>query len=263
MVKIRLLQVKSDESESVETRIKRVLAELPNHLAQADFVVLPELWTIHAFNLNALQENALPLDAPLFKEFSHLASAAKSWLHAGSFPIQHQDGTFTNTAIVFDDNGMMHCLYSKIYLFGFIDGESKYLTAGNKIAISNTPLGVTGISTCYDLRFPELYREQSARGAQTFLICAGWPTPRVEHWTTLLKARAIENQSFVVATNGRGTFNDIALAGKSMVIDPKGHVIAQAGLDDEYVDAQINIDLVNQWRTEFPVQNDKRDLHTF
>jgi predicted amidohydrolase len=263
MVKVRLLQVKSDESESVAARITRVLEELPKHLAAVDFLVLPELWTIHAFNLGGLHENAQTLDSKIFGDLSKIASDANTWLHAGSFPIKHPDGTHTNTSVVFDHQGTMHCLYSKIYLFGFVDGESKYLSAGNEIVVSKTPLGTTGISTCYDLRFPELYREQTARGAQTHLICAGWPTPRVEHWTTLLKARAIENQSFVVAANGRGTFKDVVLAGKSMVIDPKGQVLAVAGMDDEFVDAELNIDLVNIWRTDFPVQDDKRDLHTF
>ena len=261
MVKVRLLQVKSDETEATSKRIERVVGELPQHLAAADFVVLPELWTTHAFNLNALEENALTLEDKIFKDLSALATDARTWLHAGTFPIKHVDGTLTNTAVVFDSQGTFHCLYSKIHLFGFEEGERKYLSAGNQILVSKTPFGQTGISTCYDLRFPELYREQTARGAETLLISAGWPTIRSEHWKTLLKARAIENQCFVIATCGRGFANQIELAGQSMVINPKGEVLAQANIDDDFIDADIDMELVNQWRKEFPVLGDIRDLH--
>jgi len=263
MVKVRLLQVNSDESESISQRIDRVIGELPQHLAATDFLVLPELWVTHAFNLEALDQNAITLDDNIFKELSSFAQTANTWLHAGTFAIRHADGTLTNTAVVFDAYGTLHCLYSKIHLFGFEDGESKYLSSGNQIVVSKTPLGQTGISTCYDLRFPELYREQTARGANSFLISAGWPTVRAEHWSTLLKARAIENQAFVIAACGRGTFNNIELAGQSMVIDPKGQVVAQAQIQDEFIDAEINLELVPQWRAEFPVLKDIRDIHNF
>ncbi len=261
MVKVRLLQVKSDEKESVDVRINRVLAQLPVHLQNADFVVLPELWTIHAFNLGAISENALTIDSAIFKQLSEITKAAGKWLHAGTFPIKHVDGTITNTAIVFDPAGHQHIIYSKIHLFGFEDGEQKYLVPGNKVVVAKTVLDETGISTCYDLRFPELYREQIKRGAKSFVISAGWPTIRVEHWTALLKARAIENQVFVIACAGRGTSAGVELAGQSMVINPLGEVIAVANIDDEFVDAEIDLALVDEWRSKFPVLGNIRDLH--
>ncbi len=261
MVKVRLVQVKSEVAEPVDVRIDRVLAELPSHLSNADFVVLPELWTIHAFNLEALQSNAMTLSDDFFQKLAEIIKNANKWLHAGTFPIKHADGSVTNTAIVFNSDGEKQIIYSKIHLFGFQDGERKYLSAGNKIAISKTPLGETGISTCYDLRFPELFQEQNKRGATSFIVSAGWPTIRSEHWETLLKARAIENQSYVVAACGRGTFNKIELAGKSMVIDPTGNVLARGNKDDEFVDGEIDLELVKKWRADFPVLNDRRDLH--
>jgi predicted amidohydrolase len=261
MVKVRLLQVKSDETETVSVRIERVLAELPMHLKDVDLLVLPELWTIHAFNLEALQANALSLNDSLFQKISEIAKSAKKWLHAGTFPIKHTDGTFTNTAVVFNPNGEIEVAYSKIHLFGFADGEQKYLSSGNEVVVAQTPLGDTGISTCYDLRFPELYREQVSLGATSFLISAGWPTVRAEHWNILLKARAIENQAFVIAACGRGTANKTELAGQSMVIDPCGLVVAQGTNDDEFVDAELDLALVDTWRFEFPVLLDRRDLH--
>lgn len=261
MAKVRLFQVKSDETETPSARIERVLEILPQYLSETDFLVLPELWTIHAFNLEAIEANALSLDAEIFAKLSKISKDLGKWLHAGTFPIKHNDGTITNSALIFDPNGEIKISYSKLYLFGFEDGESKYLAAGKEIVVANTPLGLTGISTCYDLRFPELYREQMSLGAESFLISAGWPTARVEHWTTLLKARAIENQAFVIATNGRGTINEVTLAGQSIVIDPTGKVIAHANSDDEFIDAEIDLGLVKKWRTDFPVQKDRKDLH--
>jgi predicted amidohydrolase len=261
MVKVRLLQVKSDETETVSVRIERVLAELPKHLKNVDLLVLPELWTIHAFDLESLQVNALSLDDSLFKRISEMAKSAKKWLHAGTFPIKNTDGTFTNTAVVFNPNGEIAVSYSKIHLFGFADGEQKYLSSGNEVVVTQTPLGDTGISTCYDLRFPELYREQVSLGATSFLISAGWPTVRAEHWNILLKARAIENQAFVIAACGRGTSNNTELAGQSIVIDPRGLVVAQATNNDEFVDAELDLALIDTWRSEFPVLLDRRDLH--
>lgn len=263
MVNVRLLQVESDETESVNARIARVISQLSNHLENTEFLVLPELWTIHAFNLSALKPNAFSLEDDLFKKLSQLSKSSNTWLHAGSFPIINSDGTVSNISVIFNNKGEISTQYSKIYLYGFAEGEKKYLAPGSAIVVANTLLGETGISTCYDLRFPELYREQMKIGATTFLLCAGWPTVRQEHWINLIKSRAIENQCFVVAVNGRGTFENIKLAGNSLVVDPRGNVIAQAGAEDEYIDAEIDLELVNQWRKDFPVLLDQKDLHSF
>ena len=257
MVKVRLLQVNSDESESISQRIDRVIGELPQHLAATDFLVLPELWVNHAFNLQALDENALTLDDNIFKELSSLAQTANTWLHAGTFAIRHADGTLTNTAVVFDAQGTLHCLYSKIHLFGFEDGESKYLSAGNQIVVSKTPVGQTGISTCYDLRFPEQYRTLVDANVETFLTCAGWPAVRLDAWDVLNRARAIENQTFVIACNGRGVQGEVTLGGQSLVVAPTGEVITRASQTDEYIDAEIDVTAVAQWREQFPVLKDR------
>lgn len=261
MVKVRLLQVESDESESVNSRINRVLDAIPGHLANCDFLVLPELWTIHAFNLEAIEANAVTLENNLFVQLANLAKSADSWLHAGTFPIKNPDGTITNTAVIFDNSGKLVSSYSKLHLYGFADGEKKFIEPGNQIVNVQTPIGKTGISICYDLRFPELYREQVTKGADSFLICAGWPTVRQHHWVNLIISRAIENECFVIAVNGRGVFNNIELAGNSMVVDPKGNVIAQGNLSDDFVEAEIDLALVKEWRETFPVLEDRRDLH--
>jgi predicted amidohydrolase len=94
-------------------------------------------------------------------------------------------------------------------------------------------------------------------GAETFLTCAGWPTPRISHWEILNRARAIENQAWVIACNGRGTHAGVTLGGNSLVISPKGEVVAQASPDDEYIDATIDVSQVVEWRKNFPVLEDR------
>ncbi|MEY2634767.1 MAG: hypothetical protein RIS75_707 [Actinomycetota bacterium] len=260
MVRVRLLQVESNASESVESRIKRVLEQLPEHAAATDFLVLPELWHVGAFDLAGARDNAQPLSSSLITELAAVAANAKIWLHGGSVAIRNEDGTTTNTSLVFNPAGELVGQYQKQHLFGFADGERTVMTAGNDVVVIDTPLGRTGLATCYDLRFPELFRSLTDKSAQTFLICAGWPTPRISHWDILAQARAIENQAYVVACNGRGAHAGVVLGGHSIVVNPRGEIIAHASESDEYLDAEIDIDLVDQWRSAFPVLADRRNL---
>jgi predicted amidohydrolase len=132
------------------------------------------------------------------------------------------------------------------------------MTAGDDLVVLDTPLGRTGLATCYDLRFPEHFRDLVDLGATTFLIASGWPDRRIEHWRVLLQARAIEDQSWVVACNGVGTHAGVTLGGRSAVIDPLGTVLAEAGTDEEVLLADVDIDLATTWRGEFPALDDRR-----
>lgn len=258
MVRVRLLQVESNASESVDSRIARVLAQLPQHASQTDFLVLPELWHVGAFDLAGARDNAQSISGTLVVALSEAAKAAGIWLHGGSVAIRNADGTTTNTSLVFNPAGQLVGEYQKQHLFGFADGERTVMTAGEDHVVIETPLGRTGLATCYDLRFPELFRALTDKSAQTFLLCAGWPTPRISHWDILAQARAIENQAFMIACNGRGAHAGVVLGGHSIVVNPRGEIIAHASATDEYVDAEIDVDSVDQWRTSFPVLADRR-----
>ena len=260
MTKVRLIQVESNESEPVATRIARVLSEIPAHTRHADLVVLPELWHVGAFNLAGAREHAEAIDGPLVTALAAIARETQTWLHGGSIAIKNATGQIFNTAVLFGPDGNLVATYQKQHLFGFADGERTVITAGESLSVVETPLGRTGLATCYDLRFPELFRGLVDSGAQTFLLCSGWPTPRINHWQVLTQARAIENQAFMIACNGRGSHAGITLGGYSVVVDPKGNVIAQANSADDYVDAVIDIAIVEQWRADFPVLADRRNL---
>ena len=248
VVKVRLVQVQSSDVEPVDARIERILAQLPEHASASDVVVLPELWHIGAFNLSAVSAAAQAFDGPLVTGLANVARTTGSWIHGGSIAIADSDAKARNVAFLFGPDGGIRATYGKRHLFGFADGERTVMNAGDDFVVVDTPLGRTGLATCYDLRFPEMYRELVDRGAQTFLMCSGWPTPRISHWEVLTQARAIENQAFVVACNGRGAAGGVTLGGRSVVVSPKGDIVAQASADDEFIDAEIDIAMVDQWR---------------
>ena len=132
------------------------------------------------------------------------------------------------------------------------------MSEGSDLVVVDTPLGPTGLATCYDLRFPEMFRALVDRGASAFLLCSGWPTPRIEHWRVLARARAIENLSWLVATNGVGSHAGITLGGRSVVVDPRGEVVAEAGDVEEILVADVDPGAALEWRTAFPALEDRR-----
>lgn len=257
MTSVALLQVSTDDSEAVDTRIERVIQLTKTWAPKADWVVLPELWNVGAFSSELFEEYALPSKNELVDSFCKIASETKTWIHFGSFIEKHENG-ISNTAVTINANGEIVSQYRKIHLFGFDQGEAIMLSRGEKPAIvSNSPLGVVGVSTCYDLRFPELFRAQVDQGAQTFLISSGWPTPRIEHWRTLNTARAIENQAWVIASNQVGQNNEYTLGGHSMVISPMGEIVGELGTAEDVLLVEVDVNISNNWRDKFPVLKDR------
>ena len=257
MSRVALLQVSSDASESAPDRIERVLSKLEESLPQADIAVLPELWISGAFDLPLAREVAAPLDFPVLERIRAMAKAADTWVHAGSYAERLPDGRTFNTAVLIGPDGAIVATYRKRHLFGFATGERTLITAGDALIVAETPLGHTGIATCYDLRFPEMFRDLVEVGAETFLVASGWPTPRIGHWDVLTRARAIEDQAWMVACNGVGSHADITLGGHSIVIDPQGNVIAEAGDEETVLFADVEPGRAREWREAFPVLDDR------
>jgi predicted amidohydrolase len=243
--------------ESVPDRLERVLGILEETLPQADIAVLPELWISGAFDLPLAREVAAPLDFPVLESIRAMAKAADTWVHAGSYAERLPDGRTFNTAALIGPDGEIVATYRKRHLFGFATGERTLITAGDALIVAETPLGHTGIATCYDLRFPEMFRDLVEAGAETFLVASGWPTPRIGHWDVLTRARAIEDQAWMVACNGVGSHADITLGGHSIVIDPQGNVVAEAGDDETVLFADVEPGRAREWREAFPVLDDR------
>lgn len=252
-----LLQVSSDAHESPAVRIDRVLGLLADTAPDADVTVLPELWVSGAFDLDVARQVAAPLEGPVLDRVRDIAADAGTWIHAGSYVERAADGAAYNTAVLIGPHGGIVATYRKRHLFGFATGERTLMSEGRDLLVVETPLGMTGIATCYDLRFPEMYRSLVDRGATAFLMCSGWPTPRIEHWRVLTRARAIENLAWVVACNGVGSHAGITLGGHSTVVDPQGHVVAEGDGTEEVILTSVVPDAVGEWRTAFPALGDR------
>ncbi|MDX2765132.1 carbon-nitrogen family hydrolase [Streptomyces europaeiscabiei] len=251
-----LIQIGVDEDESVDSRRRRV-ASLVQDQAGADLVVLPELWTTGAFAYESFTAEAEPLQGPTYEAMAKAASDAGVWLHAGSIPERDPDGLLYNTSLVFSPSGDLAAAYRKIHRFGFDKGEAVLMGAGAELVTLRLPETTIGIATCYDLRFPELFRGLVDAGAETFVLSAGWPERRRSHWTLLAQARAVENQAYVLACGTAGTHAGVPQAGHSIVVDPWGEVLAEAGPDEEVLTVEFDPTRVTTTRGQFPALKDR------
>ncbi|MBT3152702.1 carbon-nitrogen family hydrolase [Streptomyces sp. CHD11] len=259
-----LLQIDVNEGESVESRRRRV-AGMVRDQAGVDLVVLPELWTTGAFAYEAFAGEAEPLEGPTYEAMAEAASEAGVWLHAGSVPERAvsdsgsaaDDGPLYNTSLVFSPSGDLAAAYRKIHRFGFDRGEAVLMGAGDELVTVRLPQTVLGVATCYDLRFPELFRGLVDAGAETLVVPAGWPERRRSHWTLLARARAVENQAFVLACGTAGTHAGVPQAGHSTVVDPWGEVLAEAGPGEEVLTVDFDPATVAGTRERFPALKDR------
>lgn len=254
-MRVALVQANCNSDEGFEARVDRVLHEADRACQQADLVVLPELWSTGAFDLDCAREHAQPFDCLLVSRMADIARKHGVWLHGGSFAEVTDSGEHFNTSVMFEPSGEVAAVYRKIHVFGY-GGEAELMSAGWQLIVIDTPLGPTGLATCYDLRFPEQFRALTARSAQAFLITSGWPTKRIEAWDVLTQARAIEDQAWVIACNQVGSQKGIQLGGHSAVIDPIGNVVAKAGADETTLFSTVDRAAVAEWRAEFPALRD-------
>ncbi|MEW1612157.1 MULTISPECIES: carbon-nitrogen family hydrolase [unclassified Streptomyces] len=252
-----LIQIAVDPDESVEARRERAAALV---VAQrgVDLVVLPELWPVGAFAYSVFEQEAEPLQGPTHEVMAKAAAEAGVWLHAGSFVERAPDGVLYNTTLVLTPDGERSAVYRKIHRFGFDQGEAVMMGAGDELVTVALPQTTLGLATCYDLRFPEQFRGLVDAGAETLVVAAGWPERRRSHWTLLAQARAVENQAYVLALGTAGSHADIPQAGHSIVVDPWGEVLAQAGADEEILTVEFDPAKVGATREQFPALKDRR-----
>ncbi|MFI5759363.1 carbon-nitrogen family hydrolase [Streptomyces sp. NPDC051563] len=252
-----LIQIAVNEGESVVSRRSRA-ADLVREQSGADLVVLPELWTVGAFAYEQFETEAEPLDGPTYGAMAAAARDAGVWLHVGSFVERAGDGSLYNTALVLSPAGELAATYRKIHRFGFDQGEAVLMSAGESLTTVALPEQTLGLATCYDLRFPELFRGLIDAGATTLVVSAGWPARRRGHWTLLNRARAVENQSYVLACGTAGTNGGVEQAGHSLVVDPWGEVLAEAGPGEEVLTVDLDPKKVAETREQFPALKDRR-----
>jgi predicted amidohydrolase len=229
------------------------IAAAANHAAE--LVVFPELWST-GYDLDRADTHAAPPDRGIFADTAALARKHAIAV-AGSCLMDLGAKRVGNTAVYVDSSGQMLGIYSKTHLFRLMH-EEQYLTAGDTGVVVDAPWGRVGMAICYDLRFPELWRKYALEGAIAVIIPAEWPQPRCAHWRTLLRARAIENQLFVIACNRVGEDPDNRFCGHSCVIDPTGEVILEGDDQPGLLYADLDLSLVAQTRARIPVFADRR-----
>jgi omega-amidase len=213
----------------------------------ARLVLLPEMWSTGFANDRL--ETVSDTTPGVLEDLSGVARKLHLTI-IGSLPEKRKDGV-SNTAYVVDRDGSIAGAYRKVHLFS-PTGEDRYFKPGRKALVSRTSLGLIGLMICYDLRFPELCRSLALNGATMVAVMAQWPAERVAHWEVLLKARAIENQLFVLGANRCGADGELVYAGHSRIVSPYGEVMARAGKRPATLLASIDLGAVGRTRKHIP-----------
>jgi predicted amidohydrolase len=231
--------------------------ELIDRVPDSDLILLPEIWPCGFFAFDRYKDDSETLEGPIVTAFKAAASKYQCHIFMGSM-VEKDDGHFYNTSILLDPDGKIAACYRKIHLFGYQSEETTILRPGEDIVVADTPWGKSGLSTCYDLRFPELYRRMVDEGATFFLVASAWPRVRLEAWRLFNRCRAHENLAFLISCNCAGANKEKTYAGHSMIVDPLGQVLAEGAEDEAWISAEIDPHQVDAVRKEFPALEDRR-----
>lgn len=231
--------------------VRQALSRL--HSQNVQLAVLPEMWST-GYDYKRLEE--LAARTPEVTAELMQLSAQYNMVLVGSMA-EAADGGFYNTAYVVD-RGQQLQTYRKIHLFSSL-GEDRFLLAGNQVVVASTSVGKLGIAICFDLRFPELFRQLALKGTEILCLPAEWPKPRGLHWRTLLQARAIENQYFVAACNCWGPQGrKLEFEGQSRLISAKGEVLAEAAEENTEIVTTFHRSEMEEYRQGIPCFTERR-----
>ena len=247
-----LKENKLDNFSLIEARIKE------NQHLSPHLIVLPELFNTGILAKETIPKYAEPLVGYSFNKLATLAKQYNTYIAAGSIIEKDISETYKNTMMFISPKGECIAKYRKTHMFSYFGHyEKDIFSAGTEAVVVETEFAKIGLSICYDLRFPELYRTYRHQNVDLIIVVAAWPHPRAEHWITLNKARAIENQAYVVCVNQVGhCLHDIVNCGQSMIIDPWGSVLANAYEEETSIFASIDMHKVKETREIFPVYSD-------
>lgn len=241
------MQVVSGEPRKNIVRAEAMLNQAAESGAEA--ALLPELWTT-GYAFDRLDEFADEYHDQTLRFLQDTARRLNMAIIGGSIPERRADGIYSTCYTIGADGAVMS-QYSKEHLFPLLK-EPDYLQAGAPGSTASTAKGKWASLICFDIRFPESARELAYQGTRILWIPAEWPLLRVEHWRTLLRARAIENQLFVVASNRCGEGDNSHWGGHSTIIDPWGNVLAEAGEEEAVLIAELDMAMVDEVRSRIP-----------
>lgn len=251
-VSLAQMDCRPGEPEGNEERAAAFIEEAARR--GSDLVLLPELWRC-GYDLANAPEYAAPLGSGSFVWVAAQARAHRLWI-AGSL-LETRSGQICNTATLYSPDGDLAAVYRKVHLFRLMD-EHLYLAAGDRAPVFDLPWGRSAMGICYDLRFPELLRHYALEGAVLVLLPAQWPRRRVDALRVLLRARAAENQCFMMACNRVGRNGDTPFAGHSAMVDPWGNLIVEGGETELLLTADLDLSMVADVRQQFPSFQDRR-----
>ena len=246
------LDVVWEEPQANFARVRELLSSsVPERGA---LVVLPELFAC-GFSMNV---DRVGEDEPRATELFLRDVAREFEVFVVGGVAARSNGRVRNEAVVTNPAGEIVSRYAKLHPFSPA-GENEAYAAGNDVVVFKWQDFDVAPFVCYDLRFPEVFRRATCRGANMFVVIANWPTTRIAHWITLLQARAIESEAYAIGVNRCGRDPNQAYPGRSLVVDPHGKVIADAGDGEKVVTAEVDIDVVRDVRRSLPFLADMRE----
>jgi omega-amidase len=217
-------------------------------------VLLPEMFaTGFSMNVPGIRET----DERETERFLAAAARAHRVFLMGGLVVAKARGKGRNQAVVFSPEGKKLAGYSKLQPFT-PGGESKHYEPGSDVVLFQWQGMTVSPFVCYDLRFPEHFRVATGRGAQLLTCIANWPVARIQHWVTLLQARAIENQAYMAGVNRCGTDPKLSYTGRSLIVSPKGEILADAGNAECVIHAELGLDELRAYRKDLPFLADMR-----
>ena len=253
-IKVSLAQIQIQFANPLANLEKAIQFISKAAAENSQLILFPELWS-SGFDLNNrltyIHQNKIVLE--------NLAILAKDLnISIGGSLLLENNGKIFNSFTILSAHGKITARYDKIHLFHPMQ-EHDYLQPGNHLQIVDFPFGRAGMAVCYDLRFPELFRSYTLKGASLFLIPAQWPFKRIDHWKLLLRARAIENLSFVIATNCAGQVGSDYFGGSSAVISPWGETLIEGSeMEETLLSVEIDLDQVARARRSIAALEERR-----
>lgn len=259
------MNVVADKGENIARALSLIHEAAPN----SDMVILPEMWNC-PYQTSLFPEYAEEKgNSPTLEAISQAAKQESIYIVAGSIPEKH-DGKIYNSCFIFNPKGEIIGVHRKVHLFDIdVPGEisfkeSETLTAGNQITVVDTPLCKIGICICYDMRFPELLRLMTLEGAELIIVPGAFNlTTGPAHWKPLIQVRAVDNQVFMAAASpARDLTAPYVAYGHSIICDPWGTVLNEAGTDEEIIYSRVNLEMIPKIRLELPLLKNRRtDLY--
>jgi predicted amidohydrolase len=248
-MKIALVQY-NPTWENKEANRQKILSMI-SKVEGVELLIFPEM-SLTGFTMKS-QEMSETIHGESFRFFSSIAKEKSTNIFAGI--IERRNKRIYNTLIHIKPDGSLVKLYRKIHPFSY-SSENEHYNAGTKPAIAKIRNWKIGLTICYDLRFPELFRKYGKKRTQLIVNIANWPDTRIEHWRTLLKARAIENQCYVAGVNRVGKDPKLNYTGFSSVFDPTGKEIIAVENEEKVIVVDLDKNYVNEVREKFPFLED-------